>query len=1043
MINKHLNALMIAFLILVAGLVASFFTVSQYTGVEAAGVDDFVITVQTDNEGTSADDQFTIPTFAGSTYNYDVDWGDGQTDLAVTGDITHTYGAPGSYTIRISGTFPRIYFNSTGDASKLVTIDQWGTIAWESMERSFYGCDNMNIVATDAPDLSLVTDMSYMFERASSLNADLDNWDVSNVERMERMFFNATSFNGNISTWNVGNLVDGDLLFYNAFEFNSDISGWDTSSLTNFDRGFFNARKFNQDLNNWDVSGLTKMNQLFEGANVFNGNISDWEVGQVTDMRRMFFRNFEFNQDLSGWDVSNVQNMSLMFYDCRVFDQPLNTWVTTSLTNIDRMFDGAFKFNQDLDNWDISGVSSLDRVFFRALEFNGNVSTWDVSNVTNMSATFKQSDFDGNISGWNVSLVEDMSDMFFETPFNQNINNWDVSNVTDMALMFYDADLFNQPLDEWDVSGVLDMQRMFEVNNGFNQDIGVWNVSNVQNMFQMFTGASAFDQDISGWDVSSVTNAANMLTSSGFSTKNYDVLLIEWSELDLQNGVSFGATGVNYCHGAEERAVIEAEPYEWIIIDDGLDCTEANQFPTGVLVGGLETGEFPENQGADYTVGLLTAVDVDEEDTHTFEKTCSVAGADDALFTVDENDFLVANADFNFEEPSDANLDSVYEVCVNATDDGKPNLTAEVTLFVTVTNVNEAPIDLRLNDGYEAWLNERRQPNFTIGTLTTDDNGEENPDGFVYTLSCSVQKADDAFFVTEDDKLKAKDTFYASTPRDENEDNIYEICVVTTDDGGLSFESEFTVEVYDIGTQPGSASSNVVESSSSGGGTVGESNDNSSTEEEFYEEQIDQEPIGDEIESTEVVEQNSVDGTTSEESLVEPESNTSTSSSGGGSNNFSNTPVRTFDPESINVTRGEFLKFMFDNYLEITGENLPTSGSEDFPDVEPSDELYWYVVLGSDKGVLLGDNGRAELDREIYRVEALAMALRLMEVDYESMEYTLNYVDVDTSDWFATVIEASIEAGLVLWVDENEFMPEKTLEDTEVRQLLDETFSKL
>ena len=35
----------------------------------------FIITVKTDNAGTSNDDQFTIPC-TGAGYNYDVDWGD-------------------------------------------------------------------------------------------------------------------------------------------------------------------------------------------------------------------------------------------------------------------------------------------------------------------------------------------------------------------------------------------------------------------------------------------------------------------------------------------------------------------------------------------------------------------------------------------------------------------------------------------------------------------------------------------------------------------------------------------------------------------------------------------------------------------------------------------------------------------------------------------------------------------------------------------------------------------------------------------------------
>ena len=53
---------------------------------------EFIMLVKTDNAGTSASDQFTIPT-AGAGYNYDVDWGDGTTDTGLTGAITHTFAA--------------------------------------------------------------------------------------------------------------------------------------------------------------------------------------------------------------------------------------------------------------------------------------------------------------------------------------------------------------------------------------------------------------------------------------------------------------------------------------------------------------------------------------------------------------------------------------------------------------------------------------------------------------------------------------------------------------------------------------------------------------------------------------------------------------------------------------------------------------------------------------------------------------------------------------------------------------------------------------
>ncbi len=150
----------------------------------------FVTTWKTDNPGSSNNTSITIPCTGGG-YSYDVDWNnDGVIDqVGITGSMTHDFGIAGTYLVRITGSFPRIYFNHMGDTSKILSVDQWGDIAWASMASAFSGCANLQVLAVDTPDLSGVTDMSGMFSGCVSLNSDISSWDVSGVTDMSGMFF--------------------------------------------------------------------------------------------------------------------------------------------------------------------------------------------------------------------------------------------------------------------------------------------------------------------------------------------------------------------------------------------------------------------------------------------------------------------------------------------------------------------------------------------------------------------------------------------------------------------------------------------------------------------------------------------------------------------------------------------------------------------------------------------------------------------------------------------------------------------------------------
>ena len=127
--------------------------------------DPFITTWKTDNPGTSAANQIIIPMNASSSYNYTIDWGDGCSDTVTGSDITqltHTFdgtctttvdgtgtvtpisgtstsSGAGTYTVEISGVFPHFRSPSGGDEEKILSVDQWGDIAWRSMGSAFSG----------------------------------------------------------------------------------------------------------------------------------------------------------------------------------------------------------------------------------------------------------------------------------------------------------------------------------------------------------------------------------------------------------------------------------------------------------------------------------------------------------------------------------------------------------------------------------------------------------------------------------------------------------------------------------------------------------------------------------------------------------------------------------------------------------------------------------------------------------------------------------------------------------------------------------------
>ena len=526
---------------------------------------DFVTTWKVE----AGDLDITIPTF-GSGYNYNVDWGDSMSDSGVTGNMSHTYTTPGSYTVRIGGTFPRIFINNaSGDnKDKIIAINQWGNQVWTSMGRAFFGASNLaGDTASDAPDLSSVTDMSLMFGDAVAFNQDIGSWTVSSVISMSNMFIRAVAFNQDIGNWNVGAVTDMSSMFSGATSFDQDIGGWNVSNVANVNNMFngvtLSADNYDALLLGWSTIDAAAGETALQTGLIFSAGSStfcntaaktiltsapnNWTITDGDASTTCATANL--TDFVTTWRVAAGGSITIPTFTGATYDYTVDwgdgtdmstnqngdaTHTYTDTGDYVVRISGTFPriYINDagdkekiiaINQWGNQQWTSMHRAFFGASNMVGMATDApDLSNVTDMSLMFLIGRaFNQDIGDWNVSNVTNMGAMFSFSAFNQDIRNWNVSNVTNMSDMFNSNSDFNQDIGDWNVSSVTAMDEMFANASAFNQDIGDWNVGRVSNMTNMFANATVFNQDIGSWNVSNVINMGSMFGAA--SAFNQDI----------------------------------------------------------------------------------------------------------------------------------------------------------------------------------------------------------------------------------------------------------------------------------------------------------------------------------------------------------------------------------------------------------------------------------------------------------------------------------------------------------------------------------------
>jgi surface protein len=370
-----------------------------------------------------------------------------------------------------------------------------------------------------------ITDMSELFMLKAKFNQPIGRWDVSDVTNMRYMF---AGYNGKrpiCSGWTSVEYDDGKCPDsygrIRSMKFNQDISKWDVSSVTNMEAMFSHAAQFSQPINDWDVSNVESMRSMFDN---FLKSILIYAIKGTTLDQSTIWANSWFNQPLDKWDVSSVKDMSNMFRGHLSFNQPIGNWDVSSVTTMESMFEYSYSFNQNIFLWLFRGDLALrntKKMFSDAFGFNNG----QPKNSTPKSVVI-------NDGEWGAKNLTDVSSMFYgAVSFNQDISNWDVSSVQ------YFDDSPNTRAKIVKVNGQETASSLVDSQHEEGRKLVSTKLEDSTKEPDTPSTLNRFKQPAT-FSNSAPDSITGFLVGSGMSTENASKMFVEWSKLDLQDGVS-------------------------------------------------------------------------------------------------------------------------------------------------------------------------------------------------------------------------------------------------------------------------------------------------------------------------------------------------------------------------------------------------------------------------------------------------------------------------------------------------------------------------
>ena len=529
--------------------------------------DHFVTTWITQEDNTDIE----IHIDSNLTYNYNIDWdNDGNwDDVNVTVPIDMDYGIIDTFTIRISGDFPRILIGTSDDRMLLKSVDQWGTQAWNSMEDAFNDCQNLIGIPRDTPDLSLVTSLKHAFRSCLPMKGNVSGWDVSNVTDMSDAFYNCYEFEGHgVETWDVSNVTTLWQTFAYCFAFNGNVTEWDVSNVEYMYRTFYRGSAFDRNLGGWDISSVLMMVSMLRESSMstenYDSTLMGWNKLDPGETQIPSGINFDAQplrfclagaardslDAIYGWTISDE---GLACPEDIILDWKIKANDADQLVTVPTFPGETYLYDVDWDNdgsFDTLGVTGDFTYDY------GSTGTYRMR----IRGTFPRFYFNGRAEGTKL----------------HDVVQWGIGQWSSMAHAFegcgyLEVDTaFGAP----DLSMVTDMTCMFK------GSIGVgsleWDLINVQTFDSMFADVLVVPQELPEFNISSAQSMLGMFSGTLMMTEQYDSLIIGWSRLDpgeyqIPPNMIFNGGPNNHCASLTAKNNLESS-YGWTITDDGYFC---------------------------------------------------------------------------------------------------------------------------------------------------------------------------------------------------------------------------------------------------------------------------------------------------------------------------------------------------------------------------------------------------------------------------------------------------------------------------------------